>query len=110
MATASDHVIHLDEASFDRVLEQATGPVLVDFWADWCPPCRMLGPVIDQVADAHAGDGSVIAKVDVDAAPGLAARHGVASIPTVIVFREGRETDRIVGVQSADRYEDALAG
>ena len=110
MATASDHVLHLDEASFDRVLERAKGPVLVDFWAAWCPPCRMLGPVIDRVADAHAGDDAVVAKVDVDVAPGLAARYGVASIPTVVVFRDGAEIDRIVGVQSEARYEAALAG
>lgn len=108
MATTSQNVLDLDTATFDAAIAGAPGRVLVDFWAEWCPPCRMLGPTIDEVADGRAGTTATVAKVDIDGSPELAARYSVASIPTVLVFEHGEVVDRLVGIQSRDRYEDAL--
>ena len=82
----------------DKVLK-SDGPVLVDFWAPWCGPCKMLGPIIEQLGDEMDGK-AVIGKVDIDEEPDLAARYGVMSIPTVILFKNGEEAARMVGLQS----------
>jgi len=82
-------------------------PVLVDFWADWCAPCRMLTPTIEQLAADHAGT-AVVGKLHVDENPQTASQYGVSSIPTVMVFKGGEVVERIVGVQPAKRYEEAI--
>mgnify|MGYP002622894836 FL=1 len=82
-------------------------PVLVDFWADWCAPCRMLTPTIEQLASDHAGN-ALVGKLHVDENPQTASRYGINSIPTVLVFKNGEVVDRIVGVQPATRYQQAL--
>jgi len=96
-------VIHFSAEGFDKALEQGA-PMLVDFWADWCGPCRMLAPVIDKLAEKY--DGWVaVGKVNVDEQAELAARYGVQSIPTVIFFKGGQEAARTVGVQPQPAYE-----
>ncbi len=92
----SKNVLHLTEENFDREVLHSAEPVLVDFWAAWCGPCRIMAPVVDQLADEFAGRAKV-AKVDVDAAPRLAARFGIVSIPTLMVFRGGKPVDQVVG-------------
>ena len=82
-------------ATFDAET-RASVPVLVDFWAAWCGPCRMIAPVLEELAREHAGHLKVV-KVDIEREPGLATRFGVASIPMLVVLRDGREVDRIVG-------------
>ena len=99
-------VLHLNESEFDAKITSAP-LAMVDFWATWCGPCKMLAPVIDSIAGKY-GDKAVIAKVDVDANPGLAAKYGVMSIPTVIFFKDGKEIDRKVGVQPAGVYTQIL--
>ena len=86
----------------------ASVPVVVDFWAEWCGPCRMISPVLEDLAGRHAGRLKVV-KVDVDANPGLAARFGAQSIPLMVVIRDGREVDRIVGALPRAALEQRLA-
>jgi thioredoxin 1 len=101
-------VLALSDANFKSEVLDSDRPVLVDFWASWCPPCRKLAPTIDELARTH-GDSVTIAKLDVDQNPKTAANFGISSIPAVLVFQKGREVDRIVGVQPRSRYERALA-
>jgi thioredoxin 2 len=86
------------DATFERTVLGAGTPVLLDCWADWCGPCRMLAPTVDAVARDYAGR-VLVAKLDVDANPVTAQRFDVRSIPTLLVFRDGRLVDRLVGVQ-----------
>ena len=100
-------VVDADESTFEAETT-ASVPVVVDFWAAWCAPCRMIAPVLQDLAGRHAGDLKVV-KVDVDANPGLAARFGAQSIPLLVVLREGREVERIVGALPAPALESRLA-
>ncbi|CEM63209.1 thioredoxin [Treponema phagedenis] len=88
-------VLHLTKDNFNETLNTDV-PVLVDFFAQWCGPCKMLGPVIEEVGK-EIGNKGVIAKIDVDKQQDLAAQYGVASIPTIVVFKNGKEVDRSVG-------------
>ena len=91
-----DHPVLLTDATFDRVIRESTLPVLVDFYADWCGPCRMMAPAVDELARTSAGQ-ALVAKLDTDASQQVAARFQIRGIPTVIVFRDGREAKRQSG-------------
>jgi thioredoxin 1 len=91
--------IEINDANFESEVLQSTQPVLVDLWAEWCGPCKMLGPVIDEIALEQSGRVKV-AKVNVDSNPGLAARFGIQSIPTLLYFASGEVRDQTVGVLS----------
>lgn len=95
-------ILHLNNDNFDETINNAELPVIVDFWATWCGPCKMFAPILEQAAELLDGK-AVIAKVDIDEAQTLAVRHGVMSVPTLIVFRDGKEVNRSVGVISADQ-------
>jgi len=99
-------LLNLTSGDFDEAIH--SGTVLVDFWAGWCMPCRMLAPIIEDLAEKYKGSVTV-AKVDVDKEDALAARYNVMSIPTVILFKEGVEAKRIVGVQAKEKYEKELS-
>lgn len=92
--------------NFARVIK-GDKPVLVDFWASWCGPCRMLAPAIDGLADEYSGKVQ-FGKVNVDEQGDLAAEYAVASIPTVIIFKDGKPAGKLIGVHDADEYRDEL--
>ncbi len=94
--------LHLDQNNFKSEVLNSTVPVLVDFWAEWCGPCKMLSPIIDQVATELNGKLKV-AKVNVDEAPDLAGEYSVMSIPTLIVFKNGKPVDQFVGAMPKDK-------
>ena len=105
----SDKVRAVTGVEFEREALSAEGPVLVDFWAGWCPPCRRLAPTLDALADEYEGRLAVL-KVDVDQCPDLAARYGIRSIPALLLFRDGRVADRRLGALPLDdlkRFVDA---
>src|SRR2546425_2006758 len=88
--------IHLTDANFDEALLATEGLVMVDFWAEWCGPCRAIAPVLEDLAEASEGRVTLM-KVNIDENPGLAARYGVRSIPTILFVKQGAVVDRIVG-------------
>ncbi len=89
-------VIHTSDDQFEKEVLQSPTPVLVDFWAPWCGPCRMVGPVIDKVAEKYAGKVKTV-KVNVDESPGAARRHNVHAIPTIMMFVSGNAAERVTG-------------
>ena len=99
-------VKHLTTAEFNAVVDSSP-LTLVDFWATWCGPCRMVGPIIEKLGEKYESQ-AVIAKVDVDQEPDLARRFGIMSIPTVVFLKNGKEFQRMVGVQSPAAYMDVL--
>ena len=94
-------------ANFDEVVLKSEKPVLVDFWATWCGPCKMLAPVVEAAAEAHA-DQLVVGKVDVDQEEELARRFGIMSIPTLILFKDGEKVDTSVGLFGKPQLEALL--
>ena len=105
---ASEAVLTITEANFESEVTQSTVPVILDFWAEWCGPCRMLGPILDDLAKEQ-GDKVKVGKVNVDEAQKLAAQFNVRSIPMLVFFKDGVAKDTVVGVQSKDALTKRLA-
>ena len=103
---AKAEVVKLDSSSFDNFLKTDM-PVLVDFWADWCMPCRMMGPVMEELAQAYAGKAR-FGKVNVDEDSQIAGRYGIMSIPHFLIFKNGSRVEKIVGAVGRDPLESAL--
>jgi thioredoxin 1 len=97
----------ITDATFEEVVLKSDKPVMVDFWAAWCGPCRMVGPIIDQISEEYEGK-VVVGKVDVDANQEFAAKYGVRNIPTVLVFKNGEVVEKQVGVAPKQTYADSL--
>ena len=99
--------MNVTEQNFDEIIQKSNVPVLIDFWAEWCGPCKMLTPVIEELA-AEYGETVKIAKVNVDQQPNLAARYGIRSIPTIIIFRGGEIAEQMVGMQAKEALKAKL--
>ena len=99
--------LEITDATFEEVVLKSDKPVMVDFWAAWCGPCRMVGPIIDQIGEEY-GDKAVVGKVDVDANQEFAAKYGVRNIPTVLIFQNGEVVGRQVGVAPKTAYTEAI--
>ena len=97
----SENVKDVNDNSFEQDVLQSDQPVLVDFWASWCAPCRMIAPTVEAIAEKYAGTARVV-KVDVDDNPSISQRYGIKGIPTLILFKGGKEEERIVGATSKD--------
>ena len=99
--------LEITDSTFDNIVLQSDKPVLVDFWAAWCGPCRMVGPIIDELSNEYDGK-AVVGKVDVDSNQEFAAKYGVRNIPTVLLFKGGELIDRKVGVSPKQVYAEAI--
>ena len=97
----SEFVKEVSDSSFEKDVLSSTRPVLVDFWAEWCAPCRMLAPTVAAVAE-HYGESAMVVKLNVDDNPSTAQRYGIKGIPTLILFRDGKEVERVVGATSKE--------
>jgi thioredoxin 1 len=95
-------LIHLNEDNFDEEILKSGKPALVDFWAPWCGPCRMIGPILEELAEEYSGRVK-ITKINVDDSPKKSAAYGIKSIPTIILFKDGKVLDKITGMVSKDR-------
>jgi thioredoxin 1 len=103
----SENIIHVDHDSFQKAVLDSQKPVLVDFWAPWCGPCRAVAPVIEELAKDYKGK-MEFAKVNVDESPFVASKYGVMSIPTIIVFKGGKPVHQVVGYQPKDQLKKLL--
>jgi len=100
-------VLEIDDSSFDTEVLKAEKPVLVDFWAPWCGPCRVIGPVIEELASAF-GDKIKFTKCNVDDNPGTPSNYGIKAIPTLILFKDGNIADQVTGVVAKSKLEDMI--
>jgi thioredoxin 1 len=96
---SSANILTLTDENFSKEVLQSPQPVLVDFWAEWCGPCKMLGPLLDELAEEYAGRVK-IGKVNVDDSQALAAQYGIRSIPTLLLFHQGQIADQMVGLRN----------
>ena len=99
--------LEITDSNFEETVLKSDKPFMVDFWAAWCGPCRMVGPIIDELSEEYDGK-AIIGKIDIDSNQQYAAQFGVRNIPTVLVFKDGELVDRKVGVSSKNDYAEAI--
>lgn len=104
----SQNLITVTDDNFNAEVVQSDDLVMVDFWADWCGPCRIIAPVVEQLADDYADKGLKVGKLDVDENQQVAARFGIRSIPTILFFRNGEVVDSLVGAMPKPHFEEKI--
>ena len=104
---ASDKIVQVTDSDFEEKVLKSSTPVIVDFWAEWCGPCRMVAPVLEELADEFDGK-AVIAKMNVDDHKETPAKFGIQAIPTMIFFKDGKETAKIVGVEAKAGIQEKI--
>jgi thioredoxin 1 len=102
-----ENVVEITDSNFDQQVLKSSEPVLVDFWAPWCGPCRMIAPLVEELAGENRGSIKV-GKVNIDDNPGAAQNYGVSSIPTLMLFKGGKIVNQFVGVQPKNRLQQAI--
>ena len=104
---AAENVQEFTDDNFEKEVLQSTSPVLVDFWAEWCMPCRMLAPTIEKIAKDYAGKVKV-GKIDTDANRDVSVKYGISAIPTVILFKDGQVSQKFVGLRAEREFKEAI--
>ena len=104
----SEHIHHVTDGNFDSEVLQSQTPVLVDYWAEWCGPCKMIGPLVDELADSHAGKVKVV-KINIDQNPGTPRQFAVRGIPTLMLFKDGQLASMKVGAMPKGKIVEWLA-
>jgi len=104
---ASEHVVVLTKENFDNVIEKSTLPVMVDFWASWCGPCRSMSPIVDALAEEYK-DRIIVGKLNVDEASDIASKMRIVSIPTLIIFKDALSTDKLIGLHSSEDIKSMI--
>jgi thioredoxin 1 len=99
--------LEVNDGNFDEVVLKADKPVIVDFWAEWCGPCRMIGPIIEEIGKEYEGK-AIVVKCDVDNSPQVSARFGIRNIPTVLFFKEGKIADKQIGAVAKINFVNKL--
>ena len=97
----------VDDSNFDEVVVKSSKPVMVDFWAEWCGPCRMIAPIVEEISKEYA-ERALVVKCDVDNSPGVAAKYGIRNIPTVLYFKDGKVADKQVGAVPKNNFVSKL--
>ncbi|MDO8721982.1 MAG: thioredoxin [Syntrophales bacterium] len=104
---AGEYLLHLNDSNYEEEISKSGKPVLVDFWAPWCGPCKTIGPAIEELAETYKNR-AVIAKLNVDESRNAASTYGVRSIPTLIIFKDGKVFDTIIGLVPKERLEEFI--
>ena len=99
--------VEVNDSNFEEIVLKSDKPVIVDFWAEWCGPCRMIGPIVEELSEDYK-DQAVCTKVDVDSSPGVASKYGIRNIPTILFFKNGEIVDKQVGAVPKSNLEDKL--